>query len=210
MSIRKMPGFETYGIDEQGEMVVRSRDGSWRPIHQGAAISMRNGNTCTTVTRTKFRFCIDKQINPTSFDARKYVVTKDGEFITRRELNLRSANIRESRKTVSISIVKIKDEIRWLDAALKFYNGDRDTLVDLMESFHPSLVKITMSRANVPKSFADVCSVEAEYALLCALGKGSVTNTKRWLTQKAVCLCREAIGKTAFRLEEWGTINSNE
>lgn len=198
-----MPGFETYGIDDKGDFVVRARDGGWRPVHQGHAIRMLRGNKSTTVSREKFRFCVDKQIDPTTFDARKFLVTRSGELITRPELNLRSAKIRESKKIVPLSKEKIKDEIRWLDATLKFYDGDRGPIVILMENFHNNLVRITMSRAKVPESFADSCAVEAEYALLCALGKGSVTNPKRWLTQKSVCLCRDAIGKTAFRIANW-------
>ena len=206
MSVRTMPGFDTYGINEHDELVVKDRRVGWRPIHQGKAISMLRGDKCTTVSRAKFRFCVDKQIDPTTFDSRKYVVTKDGEFITRTELNLRSAKIRESKKTHATSISKIEEEIRWLNASLQFYKGNREDIIVLIENFHSCLVRITQSRAHVPESFADACSAEAEFALLSSLEKGSVTNPKRWLTQKAVCLCRDAIGRTAFRIENWGNM----
>lgn len=208
MTVSTIPTFENFGLDDAGHPVKRRRDGTWSPCRiilkgdvQYVQIWERGSRRSTSMSLGKFIFCASNQISPSAIDPKKYLFTKDLKLISRSEFCRKGAEVRESKKRGQGPGLILK-EIKWLEAALDFYEGRPETITKMLKDHKDEMIMAVRSRCGVPASFAELCAEEAELQLFDALRDGKVSSPWRWVTKRAVGLCRDAVGKTAFRLSE--------
>lgn len=202
--IRLLPGFDRYGINEAGDIVSYRKRGGWLPMSKKTSrLNVLKGGKAFSMTPAKFRFCVDHQIDPTTFNSKDYCITADGTLITYSERSVRNNEIAKVYRSTDCVIKKITDEIDWMQSCVDYYRGNTGPLLIKMQEVRPMLIGIVSKKRNVPKSYSEVIVAEAEMQLLSALSRGGVISPRRWLFMRALGMCAE---RKVYRIRDYGSI----
>lgn len=180
--IQTCPGYERYGINENGE-IVSCCSGSWKILNPAKGILSLRGERVITCKIGKFRYCVEKQINPAKISFLGALITDNGELWTksdfRSEMNKRRKSIKCAKKDDNIQ--RLLRTIEMARAAIAFIKGDSESLLLIMESERPRLI----NSLNCNKALAQEVVAEAELQLIEALSYGTVADPTRWLYKRA-------------------------
>lgn len=201
--IRLLPGFVRYGINGAGKLVSYRKNRGWIPLsNKNKRICLHREGAMFSISPSKFRFCVDHQIDPTTFNAKDYCISAEGEIITYKERAIKVNRISKAHLSAEADCVigRIKEEISWLQSAIDYYNGNASTLLLKIEDVRTCLIGIVSKRRNVPRSYAEAIVAEAEDQLLSALDRGGVISPKRWLFMRANGICAE---RKVYRIKDY-------
>lgn len=180
--IRTCPGYERYGIDQNGEIVSCCR-GSWKILNPAKGTLSLHGERTISCKIGKFRYCVENKISPAKISFVGALVTNDGKLWTksdfRSEMNKRRKSMKCAKKADNIQ--RLLRTIEMAQAAIAFIKGDSAPLLLIMESERPRLVNSLYCN----KALAQEIVAEAELQLLEALPYGTVADPSRWLYKRA-------------------------
>ena len=202
--IRLLPGFDKYGINEAGDLVSYRKTGGWTPLSKSSPrLCLHRNGKQYSLSPAKFRFCVDHQIDPTTFNSKDYCITLKGEIITYSERSVKNNEIAKVSRSTDSIINRITDEMDWMQSGLDYYRGDVGPLLMKIQDVRPELIGIVCKKRNVPRSYAEVIVAEAEMQLLSALGRGGVISPRRWLFMRALGLC---VDRKVYRIKDYGSL----
>ena len=181
--VKVCPGYEKYGIREDGCIVSRCR-GEWRELHPSKGVISLNGQNKTTCHVAKFRYCVENGINPKKLSCIGAMVTDDGRVITRADFTA-EMNKRRARENGSVSkedaIAKLQKTIDMAQAAIDYINGNPSKILKAIEENRVIIERtLTCSQA-----LASDIVAEAGLQLMSVLGNGRCSDPIRWLYKRS-------------------------
>lgn len=181
--IRTCPGFERYGIDDNGNIVSSCR-GDWIVLAPNKGVLSLHGKRTTTCKIAKFRWCVENQVDPTTLNCTGAVITMDGRIMTRADfLAHRNSYLSKVKANLPLSekIRKIQTHIEFCQAAIDWLNGKPAKVINLVGANKEAIYSILSCNRSLACDVVD----EAEMQLFEALDKGSVIDPYNWLIKRA-------------------------
>ena len=197
--IRTCPGFERYGINEDGEIMSSCR-GNWVVLNASKGVICLRGEKITTCKIAKFRYCVEHQINPLKLNCVGAIITRDGKIMTRTDfLAMRNKYIHEAKVTILAEekIKKIQRHIDFSQAAIEWLRGNPGKLIEITNMEREHICSLLWCN----KEFAYSIVLEAELQLFKALDRGSVIDPFNWLIKRARGILAER-KKTIMRFSD--------
>lgn len=181
--IRTLPGFEKYGLNEEGQ-IVSSRRGAWKTLSTKGGVICLHGKKTISCKVAKFRYCVEHQIDPSKLNCIGALITSDGRIMTKGDfLALRNERVAKSKTDTPREdrIKKIQRHIDFAQAAIDWLNGNPGKILDIISAERERICSLL----NCNNSLAHYIVSEAELQLFSALDKGTAIDPLNWLIKRA-------------------------
>lgn len=193
--IRTCPGYEKYGIDENGNVVSCCR-GNWVKLNPVKGVICLHGERTTTCKIAKFRYCVEHQISPLKISCVGALITSEGQIMTKADfISRRNKFISKVRADVSKAskIEKIKRHIEFCQASIEWLNGSPEKMFVLVDAEKENICSLLYCNRILARDVVD----EAELQLFYALDRGTVIDAYNWLIKRARGILVERKKETA-------------
>lgn len=194
MNLRILPGYPNYAASEDGSLYSRAR-GRWTLLSdKSRVLCIRNKTRITSITRQKFIYCAENQINPDQVDGRRFLILSTGEVCTPSERNSRNNRIRsETQKKTARARLELT--LKFTQACLDYLDGKVESMLILSYDITP-FVRPMLNRYSTNKDFQSMVIDEARSQFLDALDRGAVTNPRDWIFARCRGIATEKIQRT--------------
>ena len=197
--IRTIPGFERYGIDDEGRIMSCALGGIWKPIktsRRSVRMFMPGYHYCVTVP--KFKFCALNQIDP-RFKSSDVLVSKEGRLITKYERYLASRQTVSNQKHISngANVRLLKQEAEAIEGALSYItNKDSSLLLSSLATFRENCLHIVRKKnKTAPLDVCQYAIAVAEDRLLQALCNSQIFSVLGYVAATANGIVKEEMKK---------------
>lgn len=191
--IRTCPGYERYGVDENGNIVSCCR-GNWVKLNPRKGVISLHGERTTTCKIAKFRWCVENQINPSKLNCVGALITIDGKIMTKSDfMARRNEYIPKVRANLPLAekISKIQRHIDFCQASIDWLKGEHHKMVDMVSSEKENICLLLPCNKILARDIVD----EAEMQMYDALDRGTVIDPYNWLIKRARGIAVERKGQ---------------
>lgn len=192
--IRTCPGYERYGIDENGNVVSCCR-GNWVKLNPRKGVISLHGERTITCKIAKFRWCVENQINPSKLNCVGALITSDGKIMTKSDfIARRNEYIPKVRGDLPLveKISKIQRHIDFCQASIDWLKGKPQKIMNLVYAEKENICLLLSCNKILARYIVD----EAELEMYNALDRGTVIDPYNWLIKRARGILAERKWKT--------------